>query len=259
MPSLVTFALSIAGITLLFKALFDRATVLGAFRDGSVVFHNAGYGDLKYIEGINCEDLHYDASSGLIFTSCQTTDQSRAKWFPPLGNMDDPSAGGDGELRVIDPKVSARARRRSNKRKRFSAHDFLAIRMRSKLTRRHSPRANSTLRASTLTSRPTVSTSLRTPSALMPSTFTPSTTRRLPSTPPARTRRSPPTRRSARASRSSTTSLALTRPRTSGPSSTTSSVLPTTSSRLALPRSTSPTTTATVTAPCACSRALARV
>lgn len=106
MPNLVTFAVSVAAISLLFKALYDRGTTFGAFRDPSAIFHNAGAGDLKFIDGINCEDLHYHVGSGQIFAACQGTPGSRGKWFPPLHNFDDPSAGGDGELRVIDTKVS---------------------------------------------------------------------------------------------------------------------------------------------------------
>lgn len=112
MPSLVTFALSIAAITFLFKALYDRAVVLGAFRSPVAIFHNAGTGDLRFIDGADCEDLHLHESG--IFTACQGSHGSRAKWFPPLAVFDDPSAGGDGELRVIDPKVRRREKRGGN-------------------------------------------------------------------------------------------------------------------------------------------------
>lgn len=119
MPSLITFAISVAAITLLFKALYDRATTFGAFRNPNVLFHNAGAGDLKFIDGINCEDLHYHAESGHIFAACQGSAGSRAKWFPALGNLDDPTAGADGELRVIDSKVGGAMRREGGRTTRW--------------------------------------------------------------------------------------------------------------------------------------------
>jgi hypothetical protein len=104
MPNLFTFAISIVGISLIFKAVYDRAVTLGAFRSPVAIYHNAGIGDLRYIDGANCEDLHLH-ESGEIFAACQGVHGSRAGWFPPLANFDDPTVGGDGELRVIDPKV----------------------------------------------------------------------------------------------------------------------------------------------------------
>ncbi|BEI84432.1 hypothetical protein CcaverHIS002_0410360 [Cutaneotrichosporon cavernicola] len=103
MPSLITFAISLAAVTLLFKTLYDRGVTLGAFRDPGAIFHNAGFGDLRFIDGADCEDLHLH--EGHIFTACQGAHGSRGKWFPPLAVFDDPSTAGDGELRVINPET----------------------------------------------------------------------------------------------------------------------------------------------------------
>ncbi|KAH7029532.1 uncharacterized protein B0I36DRAFT_245480 [Microdochium trichocladiopsis] len=53
-----------------------------------------------------CEDLAYHADSGLIFTACEQSLESRLSWFPPLVHFD--TAGVDkseGALFVIDPKT----------------------------------------------------------------------------------------------------------------------------------------------------------
>lgn len=87
------------------KFLYDRATVLGAFRSPTT-FHTSS--EIKIIpDTINAEDLHYDDASGLIFTSAQGVDNTRHLWFPPLLRFSDPEAAtrADGGLRVIDPEV----------------------------------------------------------------------------------------------------------------------------------------------------------
>lgn len=54
-----------------------------------------------------CEDIHYYAPANQIFTACDDSAETRFKWFPPLGNFDDPEVGRDdrGSLVVIDPEV----------------------------------------------------------------------------------------------------------------------------------------------------------
>jgi len=58
-------------------------------------------------DSIHCEDLHYHAPSGLLFTACEDNAETRFKWFPPLGNVDDPELGAQskGSIHIIDPKV----------------------------------------------------------------------------------------------------------------------------------------------------------
>lgn len=85
------------------KFLYDRASVLGAFRSAGT-FHTTS--EVRTIpDTINAEDLHYDAASGLIFTAAQGVDNTRPLWFPPLHRFADPKAAAGGGLRVIDPKV----------------------------------------------------------------------------------------------------------------------------------------------------------
>ncbi|KAL1838485.1 hypothetical protein VTJ49DRAFT_2623 [Mycothermus thermophilus] len=56
---------------------------------------------------VHCEDLHYYAPSGTIFTACEDEANVRFRWFPPLANFDDPELGGrsQGSIHVIDPKT----------------------------------------------------------------------------------------------------------------------------------------------------------
>ncbi|KAL2268917.1 hypothetical protein VTJ83DRAFT_3763 [Remersonia thermophila] len=56
---------------------------------------------------VHCEDLHYYAPSGTIFTACEDDASVRFRWFPPLANFDDPELGGrsQGSIHVIDPKT----------------------------------------------------------------------------------------------------------------------------------------------------------
>lgn len=92
------------------KFLYDRAVVLGAFRQPLSLHASAS--DIAFIaDTINAEDLHYDPESGLIFTAAQGIDNTRHLWFPPLHRFSDPDAAtrGDGGLRVIDPQVRGRA------------------------------------------------------------------------------------------------------------------------------------------------------
>lgn len=65
------------------------------------------YESVVTIEGTGvCEDLHYHADSGLIFTACEESLESRLGWFPPLALFDtDAYKKSEGGLFVIDPNV----------------------------------------------------------------------------------------------------------------------------------------------------------
>ena len=53
-----------------------------------------------------CEDLAYHAETGLIFTLCEQSLESRLSWFPPLARFDtDGLEKSEAGLFVIDPKV----------------------------------------------------------------------------------------------------------------------------------------------------------
>ncbi|OLN88990.1 Serum paraoxonase/arylesterase 2 [Colletotrichum chlorophyti] len=64
-------------------------------------------GDLIFIDDTtHCEDIHHHVPSGLLFTACEDTAETRPLWFPGLGHLDDPVKGSDGRgsIHVIDPK-----------------------------------------------------------------------------------------------------------------------------------------------------------
>ncbi|KAH6850443.1 hypothetical protein B0I37DRAFT_114420 [Chaetomium sp. MPI-CAGE-AT-0009] len=87
-------------------SVYRAATVLGVLRKyphGATV-----QGDVIAIpDTVHCEDLHYHAPSGTLFTACEDDAETRFKWFPPLVNFDDPELGSKsrGSLHVIDPKT----------------------------------------------------------------------------------------------------------------------------------------------------------
>jgi hypothetical protein len=56
---------------------------------------------------VHCEDVHYHAPSGTLFTACEDNAETRFKWFPPLANFDDPelASQSQGSIHVVDPKV----------------------------------------------------------------------------------------------------------------------------------------------------------
>ncbi|KAL2131364.1 hypothetical protein VTI74DRAFT_5175 [Chaetomium olivicolor] len=81
-------------------------TVLGALRkypDGAVVKDEV----IVIPDTVHCEDLHYHAPSGTLFTACEDNFETRFKWFPPLANFDDPELAGRarGSIHVVDPKT----------------------------------------------------------------------------------------------------------------------------------------------------------
>lgn len=81
-------------------------TVLGALRrypPGAVVKE----GVTAIPDTVHCEDLHYHAPSGMLFTACEDNPETRYKWFPPLANFDDPemASRSRGSIHVVDPKV----------------------------------------------------------------------------------------------------------------------------------------------------------
>jgi hypothetical protein len=81
-------------------------TVLGALRvypPGANV-----KGEVVVIQDtVHCEDLHYHALSGTLFTACEDDFETRFQWFPPLANFDNPELGSKarGSIHVVDPKV----------------------------------------------------------------------------------------------------------------------------------------------------------
>ena len=82
------------------------ATVVGALRKYPAV---AGVQDdtIAIPDTVYCEDLHYHAPSGTLFTACEDDTEGRFKWFPPLANFDHPelASKSQGSIHVVDPKV----------------------------------------------------------------------------------------------------------------------------------------------------------
>lgn len=84
--------------------LHRTSTVLGVFRTAntSVIQEVVVIPDT-----INCEDIHYHAPSGTLFTVCEDNIETRFRWFPPLDNFDDPELArkARGSIHVVDPKA----------------------------------------------------------------------------------------------------------------------------------------------------------
>lgn len=86
--------------------LHRTLTVLGALRrypDGAFSKDEV----VAISDTVHCEDLHYHAPSGMLFTACEDDAETRFKWFPPLANFDDPelASRSRGSIHVVDPKV----------------------------------------------------------------------------------------------------------------------------------------------------------
>jgi hypothetical protein len=89
-----------------------RLIVLGALRrypDGATT---KGEEVIAIPDTVHCEDIHYYAPSGILFTACEDNAETRFKWFPPVANFDDPELASRslGSIHVIDPKVCPKSR-----------------------------------------------------------------------------------------------------------------------------------------------------
>jgi hypothetical protein len=85
-----------------------RLIVLGALRkypDGATTKSEEV---IAIPDTVHCEDIHYYAPSGTLFTACEDNAETRFKWFPPVANFDDPelASRSRGSIHVVDPKVS---------------------------------------------------------------------------------------------------------------------------------------------------------
>ncbi|KAK3370018.1 hypothetical protein B0H63DRAFT_305656 [Podospora didyma] len=77
--------------------------VLGFFRKPEDLVNTAGE-VVAIPDTRHCEDLHYHASSGLLFTACEDKAETRFGWFPPLANFDNPELAlkSRGSIHVIN-------------------------------------------------------------------------------------------------------------------------------------------------------------
>ena len=86
--------------------LYRQLTVLGVFREhiSREQIYTEGQNIFTIADTMQCEDLHYHASSNKLFTACEDSILPRFAWFPPMTNFKKPATG-TGSIHVIDPEV----------------------------------------------------------------------------------------------------------------------------------------------------------
>lgn len=113
-----------AGLTGLAAFLYGPTThrflsKIGTFRElSSTPLSNPD--DLVVLrDTTHCEDVHYYAPAHTLFTACEDVNETRFKWFPPLGAFGDASVAWNskGSIHIIDPET------RENKRLTFENFD----------------------------------------------------------------------------------------------------------------------------------------
>ncbi|KAK4119180.1 hypothetical protein N657DRAFT_582243 [Parathielavia appendiculata] len=108
-----SYPLSVLGAVLAYllyavgPSLHRRLTVLGALRRYPGAATTNGAEVIAIPDTVHCEDIHYHAPSGSLFTACEDNAETRFKWFPPLANFDDPELAGKsrGSIHVVDPNT----------------------------------------------------------------------------------------------------------------------------------------------------------
>ncbi|KAK6712303.1 hypothetical protein SNK05_006758 [Fusarium graminearum] len=104
--TLALSALAIGLGVLVARPINRFTTVLGVFRQPANTIVKDG--DFVTIaDTMLCEDLHLHKSSGLLYTACEDSYESRFSWFPGLGVLHDPltASKSRGSIHVIDPKT----------------------------------------------------------------------------------------------------------------------------------------------------------
>lgn len=110
MGTWINLALLAVLVASLYGPVLRELTVLGVFRQLGDAPGIAAHQTVHHIaDTVHCEDLHFHARSGHIFTACEDTAATRFGWFPPLGNMRGPTSA-RGSIHVIDPKVCSSCR-----------------------------------------------------------------------------------------------------------------------------------------------------
>ncbi|GIC86519.1 uncharacterized protein Aud_002893 [Aspergillus udagawae] len=89
----------------LYGPVYRQVTILGVFRHPAPLVIVEGQGYHKIADTMQCEDLHYWQPTNKIFTACEDSVLPRFKWFPPLGNLEQPAVTSTGSIHVIDPKT----------------------------------------------------------------------------------------------------------------------------------------------------------
>jgi hypothetical protein len=102
--TLALSALTIGLGVLLARPINRLTTVLGVFREpANTIVEDGNFVTIQ--DTMLCEDLHLHKSSGLLFTACEDSYESRFSWFPGLGVLHDPltASKARGSIHVIDP------------------------------------------------------------------------------------------------------------------------------------------------------------
>jgi len=88
----------------LYSPVKQRYTTLGVGRPADKVVNIHGVDGLRYIPNtIQCEDLHHEKTTNMLFAACQATKLERSLWFPPLTVFTDPKAIGQATIVRVDP------------------------------------------------------------------------------------------------------------------------------------------------------------
>ncbi|KAF4253175.1 hypothetical protein KXX16_005288 [Aspergillus fumigatus] len=91
MAGFVPLALLAVLAATLYGPVYQQLTIVGGYH--------------KIADTMQCEDLHYWQPTNKIFTACEDSVLPRFKWFPPLGNLEEPAVASTGSIHVIDPKT----------------------------------------------------------------------------------------------------------------------------------------------------------
>ncbi|KAF4999911.1 hypothetical protein FGRMN_2149 [Fusarium graminum] len=106
-PKVLALSAVTIGLGVLLARPINRfTTVLGVFREPvNTVIGDADF--IKIDDTMLCEDIHLHPTSGLLFTACEDSYESRFSWFPGLGVLHDPltASKARGSIHVIDPKT----------------------------------------------------------------------------------------------------------------------------------------------------------
>ncbi|RGP64329.1 serum paraoxonase arylesterase 2 [Fusarium longipes] len=102
--TLVLSALTVGLGLLLARPVNRLTTVFGVFRQpANTIVEDGNFVTIE--DTMLCEDLHLYKPSGLLYTACEDSYESRFSWFPGLGVLHDPLTGSKarGSIHVIDP------------------------------------------------------------------------------------------------------------------------------------------------------------
>ncbi|KAJ3497238.1 hypothetical protein NLG97_g2053 [Lecanicillium saksenae] len=105
-PVIVILAAVLAGYINI-ASIYRSVRVLGILRAEESTIVKEQLQAIRIADTPYCEDLHRHAASGLLFTACEGSEETRHAWFPPLGIFDNVSKAVQtpGTIVVIDPET----------------------------------------------------------------------------------------------------------------------------------------------------------